>query len=1072
MSDPAGPPDEVPDAAVETARPRRALGGFSLVWLVPVLAVAVSAFLIWQNYAARGPLLEIAFENASGVVAGETQLRYRDVAVGVVEDVSFTPTLDRVVVSVRVTEAVAPYIDGDASFYVVRPEISTRGITGIETVLSGVYISGSWDLDPSGLVREHEGSTGLPLADPSEPGLQIVLTGTGDEGLRGNAPILYRGVEVGRVGPVELDPDSLTPRAQAVIDEPFDRLVTSATRFWDASGFDFSLGPGGALLDVGSLSTLVNGGVVFDTVVADASAVEDGTIFRLFPDEASARRSMFQNEGPDEVLRFSAVFSGEVGGLETGAPVELRGIEIGRVTNLTGLVDTERFGDGRVRLLTTLELRPGQIGVNVDGDDALDFIARRVEDGLRARLVNASLLTSGLKVQLVEVPGAPPETLDLAAEPFPLLPTAPADVSDVTATAEGLFDRLSALPVEEILDTAVLFLDGVARFTQSDEFQALPEELAGLTRDARGVVGAPGVQELPALLEATVTDLNAILADIRAREVIEAFEVAADAAREAADDVSESIVDVPALVEELIGLGRDVRALPIDAAVTQATALLASIDAVVDQDSVRALPGELNAAVSDLRLVVADLRREDVALRLSEVLAATSEAASAFAGAAEGAPELVASLTALSDRVGAAPIAEIGQEARAALASLDALLSSEGAQAVPGDLSAAAASLSAVLAEVEARGLVTALGAALDEAAAAAAEVGAATEGLPALVASLTAVADQVGTAPIAEVAEGARTALASLDGLLSQEGTRALPGELAAATASLRAVLAEVEEGGTVASLGTALDEAAAAAVDLGAAADELPELIQSLTVLSDNAGALPLDALGARAQEVLASLDGLLSQEATQALPGELAAAVASVRAIAAELEEARLAATLTATLESAAAAARQVETASAGAPELINNLLALTRTARDLPLEALVERLTEITATADALIGSESTAALPGELGAALAEIRLVLEELRAGGTVANVNATLASARAAADSLAGAAEDLPGVTERINALLDQARDTIANYGGESDVSRAALQALRDAQGAADAITSLARAIERRPNSLLLGR
>ena len=981
MSDRPDPPrgDDLPAATVETPKRRAGLGRPSLVWLIPVLAVAISGFLIWQNYAERGALVEISFDNASGITAGETQLRYRDVAVGVVEEVSFTETLDSVIVSVRVTETVAPYIDDDATFYVVRPEISAQGVTGLETVLSGVYISGSWDLEPSGLVQRHAGAAGVPLGDPARAGLRFSLISDGEDGLRGNVPILYRGVQVGRVGPVELDPDTLTAQAEAVVEAPYDRLVTGATRFWDASGFDFSLGPGGALLDVASLSTLVNGGVVFDTVVSGGGAIEDGAVFRLFPDETAARRSMFQNEGPDELLRFTAIFAGEAGGLTSGAPVELRGIEVGRVVNLTGLVDTERFGDSQVRLLTTIELRPSQIGVNMDGVTAQEFLAGRVEEGLRARLVNASLLTSGLKVQLVDVPDAPPETIDLDAEPFPLLPTAAADVSDVASTAEGLFSRLSSLPVEELLDTAVLFLDGMARFAQSPELQALPEELVGLTRDARGIAAAPALQELPQLIATTVTDLNAILADIRAREVIEAFEVAADAAREAADDVTDSIVDVPALIEELIGLGQDVRALPLDAAVTQATALLASIDAVVDQDSVRALPAELNGAVSDLRLVVADLRREEVALRLSETLAATSEAATAFAGATEGTPQLIASLTTLTDRVGEAPIAEIGEQARATLASLDAILSDEGTRAVPGELSAAIGSLRSVLAEVEARDIVT---------------------------------------------------------------------------------------------SLGGALDEAASAASNLGAAADGLPELIVSLTALSDNAASLPLDALGARTGEVLASLDGLLSQEATQALPADLGAAVASIRSLAAELEEARLAATLTETLQSAAAAAREIETASAGAPALIENLNELTRTAADLPLEALVSRLTELTASADELLGSEDTADLPLALTEALREVRVVLQELREGGTVANVNATLASARTAADSLARSAESLPGATERLNALLDQARETIANYGAQSDVSRAALQVLRDAQGAADAITSLARAIERRPNSLLLGR
>ncbi len=997
--DPRG--DALPDARIDASRRR---GALSLVWAIPVLAIAVSAFLIWQNYASRGALIEIAFDNASGVVAGGTQLRYRDVSVGVVEDVSFTESLAQVIVSVRVSEAVAPFIDDDARFYVVRPEISTRGVSGLETVLSGVYISGSWDLDASGLVTEHVGAAGVPLGDPALGGISIVLTGEGDDGLRGNVPILYKGVEVGRVGAVELDPSGLTTRAPAFVDAPYDKLVTGATRFWDASGFGFSLGPGGAALDVASIASLVNGGVVFDTVVSGGEAAPDGALFRLFPDETSARRSMFQNEGPNDLLRFTAVFSGDLGGLSTGATVELRGIEVGRVASLTGLVDSERFGDNRVRLLTTLELRPGQIGVNMDGDSALEFLQRRIESGLRARLVNASLLTSGLKVQLVDVPDAPPETLDLAAEPYPLLPTAPADVNDVTTSAEGLFDRLSGLPVEEVIDTAALFLDGIARFAQSPDLQELPAELRGLTEDVRVVIGAPGVQELPLLLNTTIAELNEILADIRAREVVEAFEIAADAAREAADDVTESIVEVPALIDELIEVGASLRALPIDEAVTQATQLLASVDAVVNQDSVRALPGELGAAVSDLRLVVADLRQADVAARLSETLAAAAEAASAFARATEGTPELIASLTGFADTAAGLPLAELTARAGDVLASVDGLIAQEDVQTLPAELIAAAASVRAILAEIEGAQVAATLTATLRSAGAAADDLAAAGAGAPELIASLTELSDTVGAAT---------------------------------------------------------------------------PELLDNVSALTRTARDLPLEALTARLADVLASADALVaqagalvSQEGVQALPEELAATLSSVRVIAAELEEARIAASLAATLESASRAAQDVAAATQGVPELVDNVTALSRTARDLPLDALVTRLSDLTATADALIGSEDTAALPGELASTLAEITAVLAELRAGGTVANVNAALASARAAADNIAAAAEDLPSVTTRLNALLDQARGTIGAYGGGSDVNRAALQALRDAQSAADAISSLARAIERRPNSLLLGR
>src|SRR6056297_1858333 len=105
---------------IEAADPkvREARGGLlsriSVVWLVPALALIVSLGIAWQSYSDQGVLIEVAFENASGVEEGKTRLRYRDVSVGTVETVSFSDDLSQVVVQMRVDKDVAPYIDADA----------------------------------------------------------------------------------------------------------------------------------------------------------------------------------------------------------------------------------------------------------------------------------------------------------------------------------------------------------------------------------------------------------------------------------------------------------------------------------------------------------------------------------------------------------------------------------------------------------------------------------------------------------------------------------------------------------------------------------------------------------------------------------------------------------------------------------------------------------------------------------------------------------------------------------------------------------------------------------------------
>src|SRR5688500_9487979 len=92
---------DVPPVPVATAR-RSLLDRVSLIWLIPLAALAIALGVAWTTVRDRGALIQIEFEDAAGVVARETELRYRDVTVGVVEKVQFTSELSEVLVSVRV----------------------------------------------------------------------------------------------------------------------------------------------------------------------------------------------------------------------------------------------------------------------------------------------------------------------------------------------------------------------------------------------------------------------------------------------------------------------------------------------------------------------------------------------------------------------------------------------------------------------------------------------------------------------------------------------------------------------------------------------------------------------------------------------------------------------------------------------------------------------------------------------------------------------------------------------------------------------------------------------------------
>ncbi|MEZ5912146.1 MAG: hypothetical protein R3D84_07925 [Paracoccaceae bacterium] len=127
----------------------------------------------------------------------------------------------------------------------------------------------------------------------------------------------------------------------------------------------------------------------------------------------------------------------------------------------------------------------------------LDLIADLVANGLRARLNTASLLASNLVIDLDEIDDAAPAELNRTADPYPILPSVPANISDFTATAEGVFERINALPIEETLQSAIDLMKSLDGLANDPSLRAAPERALALIDDARAFVGSEDMAELP-----------------------------------------------------------------------------------------------------------------------------------------------------------------------------------------------------------------------------------------------------------------------------------------------------------------------------------------------------------------------------------------------------------------------------------------------------------------------------------------------------------------------------------------------------------------------------------------------
>lgn len=257
-----------------------------LIWLVPLVALLVSGWLLHRQYRDRGPVIEIKFADGAGIQAGKTPLVHKGVVVGNVESVGLSPSMDGVTVKVQLDASARGLAVTDSEFWIVRPEIGFSGVRGLETLLSGARLSvraGS-----GRPATRFQGLAQAPVGEGLQPGRSFVLRTDKLNSLHPGSPVLFRELKVGVVESHRLADDSTHVLVTLRIFTPHDRLVRSDTHFWNSGGLSMKVGLLGAQVHTNSLESLVAGGVAFATPDTGAAPAPEGTVFPLHDDAEKA----------------------------------------------------------------------------------------------------------------------------------------------------------------------------------------------------------------------------------------------------------------------------------------------------------------------------------------------------------------------------------------------------------------------------------------------------------------------------------------------------------------------------------------------------------------------------------------------------------------------------------------------------------------------------------------------------------------------------------------------------------------------------------------------------------------
>jgi len=200
-------------------------------------------FQLYPNaFAARANSTPITleFKDAQGLLSSETQLRYMGVPVGLVEKV--TPSQGKVTVTARLLNGYDQLRRKGSTFSIIRPSITLQKVSGLETLVSGIYIDcipgqkGPSEDRFSGITQEQ-----AELSRFGDSGFKVILQSSSTKMIEGSQ-VHYRGITVGRVVKKALSSNGENVNLTLMIDSKYAPLLRENTRFWDSNGVKISGG--------------------------------------------------------------------------------------------------------------------------------------------------------------------------------------------------------------------------------------------------------------------------------------------------------------------------------------------------------------------------------------------------------------------------------------------------------------------------------------------------------------------------------------------------------------------------------------------------------------------------------------------------------------------------------------------------------------------------------------------------------------------------------------------------------------------------------------------------------------
>ncbi len=479
------------------------------IWIVPVAAFFISLWLAYQYFSQLGPEIKIHFKQNSGLQANQSYIKYRDVPIGVIKDISLDKNGEGVIVTARMNKEAKVFLNESTKFWIVKPEVGTSGISGLDTLVSGTYIQMHACSKKDAAVKKEFKGLDKPYIDrDTDAGYRYHLSAPDSRNLHIGSPVYYRKILVGEIEEVKLNKEGTRVDFEVFIKHPYTNYISKETKFWLMSNISFTFNHSGFNLDLAPMSHILNGGITFDTPAKIIHEKEQGIshVFFLYKDKLAMQKKRI-GLGKKHEHHFFLLVDEPVAKLDVGAPVEFFGFQVGSVVAMHS-----DFDNSVKKIISTIEVVVDTSAFadqsDKDMNETKTFFFKSVEQGLRARISQSDPITGSQYIELVFEGKEGQRGIEKLGSKE-IIPTVSSKDVDIAQKFSLILDKINALEIDNLISSLKDAIDENSR-----QSVKMFKELNIAVKNFRKLTSDPKIKQMPKRLSDILDEMKNSLESI------------------------------------------------------------------------------------------------------------------------------------------------------------------------------------------------------------------------------------------------------------------------------------------------------------------------------------------------------------------------------------------------------------------------------------------------------------------------------------------------------------------------------------------------------------------------------